>query len=423
MFVYKLLYAPKLINFAPLKDKTPMSIPQINISDYDYLLPHHRIAKYPLENRDQSKLLVYRNQKITHVPFFSLPEQLPDNSLLVFNNTKVIRARLEFYKSTGARIEIFCLEPHEPSDAALAFQSKGQVQWQCMVGNQKKWKEGIIRAKAQTEKGEVEITATLLKKLSDGAIIQFAWEATDITFSEVMEGMGQTPIPPYLERDAEDIDTERYQTVYSKHQGSVAAPTAGLHFTPEVLEALAQKNISLIELTLHVGAGTFKPVKADTIDQHEMHTEHFEVTLEALRHIAEHNGPIIAVGTTSVRTLESLYRSAVLLSQNLPHQSVQQWDGFQRMSDMGKNEALNLLIRHLETQQPQSFKASTSIIITPGYQFKVIDGLITNFHQPRSTLLLLIAALIDKNWTKVYDYAMKNDFRFLSYGDSSLLLR
>ncbi len=400
-----------------------MSIPQINITDYDYHLPPHRIAKYPLENRDQSQLLIYKDHKIAHAPFFTLPEQLPENSLLVFNNTKVIRARLEFFKTTGARIEIFCLEPHEPSDAALAFQSKGKVQWQCMVGNQKKWKEGPIFAKAKNDKGEIEVTATLIKKLSDGAVIQFTWDAVDITFSEVMEGMGQTPIPPYLERAAEEIDTERYQTVYSKHQGSVAAPTAGLHFTDEVLASLSKKNISLIELTLHVGAGTFKPVKAETIDQHEMHTEHFEVTLDALRQIASHRGPVIAVGTTSVRTLESIYRSAVLLSLSLPHQNVQQWDGFKQVSDMDKNEALNLLIKHLESHGQHSFKASTSIIITPGYQFKVIDGLITNFHQPRSTLLLLIAALIDKNWTAVYDYAMNNDFRFLSYGDSSLLLR
>jgi S-adenosylmethionine:tRNA ribosyltransferase-isomerase len=400
-----------------------MSIPQINISDYDYHLPHHRIAKYPLENRDQSKLLVYKNQKITHVPFVTLPEQLPEHTLLVFNNTKVIRARLEFFKSTGARIELFCLEPHEPSDTALAFQSKGQVQWQCMVGNQKKWKEGPVLAKAQTEKGEVVVSATVIKKLNDGSLIQFSWDAADITFSEVMEGMGQTPIPPYLERDAEAIDAERYQTVYSKYQGSVAAPTAGLHFTEEVLHALSQKNIALLELTLHVGAGTFKPVKADTIDQHEMHTEHFEVSLEALRQIARHDGPVIAVGTTSVRTLESIYRSGVLLSQNLPHHNVQQWDGFKQASDLDKKAALELLINHLESHQQQSFKASTSIILTPGYRFKVIDGLITNFHQPRSTLLLLIAALIDKNWTAVYDYAMDNDFRFLSYGDSSLLLR
>ncbi|GAO31077.1 S-adenosylmethionine:tRNA ribosyltransferase-isomerase [Geofilum rubicundum] len=400
-----------------------MSIPQINISDYDYQLPTGRIAKYPLENRDQSKLLVYKNLHISHTRFFNLPEQLPHNSLLVFNNTKVIRARLEFFKSTGARIELFCLEPYEPSDAALAFQSLGEVQWQCMVGNQKKWKEGSLFATSQTTQGDIQVVATLIKKLSDGAIIQFKWDDAAITFSEIMEGMGQTPIPPYLEREAEDIDTERYQTVYSKYQGSVAAPTAGLHFTDEVLETLAQRNISLIELTLHVGAGTFKPVKTDTIDQHEMHTEHFEVTVNALRQIAEHDGPVIAVGTTSVRTLESIYRAAILLSQNRPHQNVQQWDGFEQVSDMPKAEALKLLIRHLHSQQQPAFKASTSIIITPGYQFKVIDGLITNFHQPRSTLLLLIAALIDENWKAVYDYALNNDFRFLSYGDSSLLLR
>lgn len=400
-----------------------MSIPQINISDYDYQLPTGRIAKYPLENRDQSKLLVYENQRISLYKFFNLPEHLPDNSLLVFNNTKVIRARLEFFKPTGARIELFCLEPYEPSDAALAFQSKAEVQWQCMVGNQKKWKEGQLFAQSQTDQGEVQVVATLIKKLSDGAIVQFKWEVADLTFSEIMEGMGQTPIPPYLEREAEDIDTERYQTVYSKFQGSVAAPTAGLHFTNEVLEALAQRNIALIELTLHVGAGTFKPVKTTTIDQHEMHSEHFEVTVNALRQIAEHNGPVIAVGTTSVRTLESIYRSAVLKAKNLPHQKVRQWDGFDQTSEMGKKEAFDLLINHLESTHQPSLKASTSIIITPGYQFKVIDGLITNFHQPRSTLLLLIAALIDENWKEVYDFAMSNDFRFLSYGDSSLLLR
>jgi S-adenosylmethionine:tRNA ribosyltransferase-isomerase len=400
-----------------------MSIPQINISNYDYQLPTGRIAKYPLENRDQSKLLVYKNQHITHTVFCNLPEHLPDNSLLVFNNTKVIRARLEFSKSTGARIELFCLEPHEPSDAALAFQSKGEVQWQCMVGNQKKWKEGPLFATSETAQGNIKVAATLIKKLNDGAIIQFKWNDAAITFSEIMEGMGQTPIPPYLERKAEDIDTERYQTVYSKYQGSVAAPTAGLHFTDEVLKALGQRNISLIELTLHVGAGTFKPVKTDTIDQHEMHTEHFEVTANALRKIAEHDGPVIAVGTTSVRTLESIYSAAVLLSKKLPHQNVQQWDGFEQVSDMPKKAALELLIQYLDSRDQPSFKASTSIIITPGYHFKVIDGLITNFHQPRSTLLLLIAALIDENWKAVYDYAMKKDFRFLSYGDSSLLLR
>jgi len=383
-----------------------MSIPQINISDYDYDLPNNFIAKYPLDNRDQSKLLLYKNKHISHSMFKTLPEHLPENSLLVFNNTKVIRARLEFFKQSGARIEIFCLEPHNPSDAALAFQSTSNVEWQCMVGNQRKWKEGPIFAKTETPKGKIEVTAYLIKKLSDGALIEFRWDNDQISFSEIMEGMGQTPIPPYLEREAEEIDTERYQTVYSKYQGSVAAPTAGLHFTNEVLSDLSRKNIDLLELTLHVGAGTFKPVKADTIDKHEMHTEHFEITLNSLKRLAQHEGPIIAV-----------------LSKNKSHKEVHQWDGFNYNSSLNKKEALELLINYLENHNQTSFKATTSIIITPGYKFKIIDGLITNFHQPRSTLLLLIAALIGENWKDIYQYAKDNNFRFLSYGDSSLLLR
>ena len=400
-----------------------MSIPQINISDYQYILPPERIARYPLEKRDDSKLLVYNKGHIAHSAFRQLADFLPDNTLLVFNNTRVIRARLQFKKQSGARVEIFCLEPYQPSDTALAFQSRSQVQWICMVGNQKKWKEGPVYAQAELGGVTLEIKALVIERLTDGSLIEFSWGNKDYSFADILEKLGHTPIPPYLEREDEEIDIERYQTVYSKYQGSVAAPTAGLHFTDGIMKILTEKGIASAELTLHVGAGTFKPVKADSISEHEMHTEHFEVNLPTLRKIASHSGPVIAVGTTSVRTLESLYCAAALLQKQEPYRHIKQWDGLELTSTMTRTDALGHLISELEKQELKSFKASTSIIIAPGYSFKTVDGIITNFHQPRSTLLLLIAALIGDNWKEVYKQALAHDYRFLSYGDSSLLLR
>ncbi len=398
-----------------------MKIPQINIDDFDYLLPSERIAKYPLENRDQSKLLVFKNREIADNLFINLPDNLPENSLLVFNNTKVIRARLNFRKSTGAKIEIFCLEPTQPNNAELAFQQTQKVEWHCLVGNQKKWKEGLVYHQVVIDNNKITVAAEIIKKLSDGVIIRFEWNG-NLPFATVMEAMGQTPIPPYLNREAEDIDTERYQTIYSKHDGSVAAPTAGLHFTPDVFNKLTSKGLKTIELTLHVGAGTFKPVKSQTIDEHEMHTERFHVPVHTINALMNHKGPVIAVGTTTVRTLESLYLAGVKLKEKVPSNHISQWDGFRFNSSLTFQESLDYILKHLNDNELNAFEASTSIIIIPGYRFKVIRGLVTNFHQPRSTLLLLISALVGDDWQRIYQYALDHDFRFLSYGDSSLLL-
>lgn len=398
-----------------------MEIPQINIDSFDYPLQSERIAKYPLENRDQSKLLVYKKEVITSTIFNNIADYLPENTLLVFNNTKVIRARLHFYKSTGARIEIFCLEPHFPSNAEEAFLETKHVKWHCLVGNQKKWKEDCISRQITVDGKNITVNAEMSEKLSDGVIIEFTWDGS-VTFASIIETMGQTPIPPYLERESEDIDEERYQTVYSKYNGSVAAPTAGLHFSPEVFTSLKYKGIKTIELTLHVGAGTFKPVKCKTIGEHEMHTEHFLVPLETIKIIRNHKGPIIAVGTTTVRTLESLYLSGVKMLREKQFNNISQWDGFEYASEISVNESLACIENHLIKNRLNIFEASTSIIIVPGYKFKIIKGLITNFHQPRSTLLLLITALVGEKWHDIYHYALNNNYRFLSYGDSSLLL-
>ena len=394
----------------------------IDISRYDYNLPSERIAKFPLDNRDDSKLLIYNNHNIEETIFNQLDRIIPENTLLVFNNTKVIRARLNFFKSTGARIEIFCLEPYNPSNSEEAFQQKESVEWICMIGNLKKWKEGEIFAEVIINNTKINIFASIVKKMTDGVVIRFSWDNGTITFAEILDGMGQTPIPPYLEREAVELDSERYQTVYSKYKGSVAAPTAGLHFTDSVLERLSTKGVKSAELTLHVGAGTFKPVKSVSIYEHEMHTEHFSVPLNALKQISGRNGNIIAVGTTSVRTLESLYIAGIKCSKGIAFDKIEQWDGFEFDSDLTVNDSFNYLIKYMEQNRMSVFNASTTIMIVPGFRYKVIDGLITNFHQPRSTLLLLIAALVGDDWEKIYNYALENDFRFLSYGDSSLLI-
>jgi S-adenosylmethionine:tRNA ribosyltransferase-isomerase len=346
-----------------------MKIPAINIDAYDYPLPAEKIAKYPLQNRDDSRLLAYVHQTLSESSFKSLPDLLPDNTLLVFNNTKVIRARLLFHKSTGARIEIFCLEPANGLTAEEAFQQTSTVEWICLVGNQKKWKEGPVWLTLTVADQPIRVEANVVQKLTDGAVIRFTWNGSH-PFATMMEAMGQTPIPPYLERESEDLDNERYQTVYSKHNGSVAAPTAGLHFSPQVLHSLQLKGIKTIELTLHVGAGTFKPVKSNTIEDHEMHTEHFMVPLETLNTLLQHQGPIVAVGTTTVRTLESLYLAGVKMAGGLPCQHVGQWDGFQLDTQITRHEALDAIRLHLRKNNMQAYHASTAIIITPGYRFQ-----------------------------------------------------
>jgi S-adenosylmethionine:tRNA ribosyltransferase-isomerase len=395
----------------------------ISIDQYDYNLPKERIAKYPLEKRDQSRLLQYKNTTITHHQFRELPDLVPANAMMIFNNTKVIRARLSFQKETGARIEIFCLEPVSPADVAIAFEQTGRVSWNCLVGNLKKWKEGPLKKEIQIGDTSTLLTAEKQNKTHDGFAIQFSWDNHDLSFSELMEYIGKTPIPPYLEREAEEIDRERYQTVYSKEQGSVAAPTAGLHFTPEVINQLKDNGISLQNLTLHVGAGTFKPVKSENIAHHEMHTEHFRISVETLKALKEHNGPRISVGTTSLRTLESLYWAGILAHNRKPWHHIEQWTPYRHQASLNFREAIEQLIKSVKLEGKTHFEGSTAIIIVPGYKIQSVEAIITNFHQPRSTLLLLVAALIGNTWKDIYHSALENDYRFLSYGDSSILWR
>ena len=394
----------------------------IRIKEYDYNLPNEKIAKYPLAQRDQSKLLVFRNEKIEESCFSLLKDYLPENALLVFNNTKVIQARLLFHKETGAQIEIFCLEPKEPSDYAQAFLQNRSCTWLCMIGNLKKWKSGKL---SLTVHGS-QFTAEHIESYGDTHLIRFEWNNPDLSFAEILEICGELPIPPYLNRKTEISDNQTYQTVYSKIKGSVAAPTAGLHFTPAIFESLSQKNITFEELTLHVGAGTFKPVKTETINEHVMHTECITIKKSTVKNVLNNLGNIIAVGTTSVRTLESLYYLGVIISRN-PQISIQdlnvtQWMPYnQENNNISVSEALDFLLQYFEQHDLNSLATHTQIMIIPGYQFKIVKGIITNFHQPKSTLLLLISACVGEKWKDIYNYALSHDFRFLSYGDSSLL--
>ncbi|WP_462317246.1 S-adenosylmethionine:tRNA ribosyltransferase-isomerase [Marinilabilia sp.] len=393
----------------------------ISIDQYNYDLPEERIAKYPLDQRDHSKLLLYKDAYIKDSHFFNLPDLLPSSAMMIFNNTKVIRARLPFFKSTGARIEIFCLEPTAPSDVALAFEQTKEVTWNCMVGNAKKWKEGILEKELQIEGNTITLKASKEGTTSDGFAIRFSWNNPEFSFSELMEEIGKTPIPPYLERESEEIDTERYQTVYSEEQGSVAAPTAGLHFTPEILNKLKKDGVTLENLTLHVGAGTFRPVKSETIADHEMHTEHFRISLDTLKSLRNHNGPKISVGTTSLRTLESLYWAGALASTGKPFHHINQWTPYHTDVTLSFQKSIDHLISAVTNENKTYFEGSTAIIIVPGYQIRTVDALLTNFHQPKSTLLLLVAALVGEKWKDIYAHALKNEYRFLSYGDSSLI--
>lgn len=399
----------------------------IRISDFDYPLPDERIARFPLEERDRSRLLVWRRGTITETVFRNIRSELPDGTLLVFNNTKVIRARIIMHKPSGARIEIFCLEPHEPADYERAFAVRGECRWQCIVGNLKKWKEGPLRIDFDHDGRPCRLEAWHEGTAGTAHIIRFVWDA-DLTFGQLLEHLGRIPIPPYLGRDSEEIDNTRYQTVYSRFEGSVAAPTAGLHFTPELINALRRDGIGTAEVTLHVGAGTFLPVKTDDPTQHAMHTEHFEVTLDTLRRLAAAvaEGRIVAVGTTSVRTLESLpVLGWRVVTEGDPHTErvIGQWEAYSIPAGQDGARLLGALIAYLEAHDMDRIRTATQIMIMPGFTYRMIVGMVTNFHQPKSTLLLLVSAFIGEAWHDVYRYALENGFRFLSYGDSSLLLR
>jgi S-adenosylmethionine:tRNA ribosyltransferase-isomerase len=397
----------------------------IRISEYNYTLPDERIAIFPLQERDRSKLLVYQQGEIAEDVFTSLSRYLPEGCLMVFNNTKVIRARLHFRKETGALIEIFCLEPVSPNDYALNFQQTGHVAWLCMIGNLKKWKEGSLHKELNVKEKSVILTATRGENRGANHWVDLSWNNPEVTFADILEEFGELPIPPYLNRAAQDSDKETYQTVYSKIKGSVAAPTAGLHFTPRVFDALKEKRIDCEELTLHVGAGTFKPVKSEEIEDHEMHTEYISVSRATLEKLIAHQGEAIAVGTTSVRTLESLYYIGFTLLNNPDAEEkelyVRQWQPYETPEGITPTEALKQIVAYLDRHQIDTLHTRTQIIIAPGYNFKIVKAMVTNFHQPQSTLLLLVSAFVKEDWRRIYDYALSHDFRFLSYGDSSLL--
>ena len=401
----------------------------IRISEFNYPLPDERIAKFPLPVRDQSKLLLYRHGEVTEDIFTSLPDYLPANSLMIFNNTKVIQARLHFHKETGALIEVFCLEPIQPNDYALNFQQTEHAAWLCMIGNLKKWKEGALKREITVKGKPLTLTAERGACHGTSHWVDFRWNNPEITFADILEVFGELPIPPYLNRETQESDKETYQTVYSKIKGSVAAPTAGLHFTPRVLDALREKGVALEELTLHVGAGTFKPVKSEEIEGHEMHTEYISVNRSTLEKLVAHEGKAIAVGTTSVRTLESLYHIGITLLHN-PNATeedlhVKQWQPYETALEIAATpavDALQAIIAYLDRHHMETLHSSTQIIIAPGYEYRIVKAMVTNFHQPQSTLLLLVSAFLHGDWRKIYDYALAHDFRFLSYGDSSLLI-
>ena len=398
-------------------------IPHIDTQLYDYELPEEKIARYPLERRDNSKLLTYKHGIIGQTTFNKLLDHLPANATLVFNNTKVIRARLKLQKDTGAQIEIFCLEPIEPIDIQQSFATTSCVKWKCIVGNSKKWKEGELHKHLHFDNTSVILSAKRISITDNTSVIQFSWDNDTLTFADIIDIAGVTPIPPYLNRETEDIDTERYQTVYSEHKGSVAAPTAGLHFSDNIMSQLRINGHKLINVTLHVGAGTFKPVQTKEIASHIMHTEHIVVERNAIEALINNTSPLFAVGTTSVRTLESLYWLGVklIVGEDIS-EGLSQWDAYRLPSDVEVRNALLALIDYLDENDTDILNNQTQIMIVPGYKFRIVEGLITNFHQPHSTLLLLIGAFVGEKWHDIYDYALNNDFRFLSYGDSSILI-
>lgn len=419
-----------------------METKHIHISDYNYDLPDSRIAKFPVSPRDTSKLLVYRHGEISDDIFYNLPKYLPEKSLMVFNNTKVIQARMHFRKETGALIEVFLMEPAAPTDYELMFQTRGECSWLCMVGNLKKWKEGSLVRTFDVAGTTINFKATMRRDIIDAKSggtnywVDFAWDNPQVSFAEILDAVGELPIPPYLNRETQDSDKTTYQTVYSKIKGSVAAPTAGLHFTDKVLAAIDAAGVRREELTLHVGAGTFKPVKSEEIDGHTMHTEYVCVRRDTLQTLLDYDCCAIAVGTTSVRTLESLYYMGVKLEAN-PEAAeedlhVCQWEPYEKAdgTPVGGNlvdgitpqKAISNIIAWLDKNNLKTLHSSTQIIIAPGYEYKIVKVLVTNFHQPQSTLLLLVSAFLKGDWHNVYDYALSHNFRFLSYGDSSILI-
>ncbi len=419
-----------------------METKHIHISDYNYDLPDSRIAKFPVSPRDTSKLLVYRHGEISDDIFYNLPKYLPEKSLMVFNNTKVIQARMHFRKETGALIEVFLMEPAAPTDYELMFQTRGECSWLCMVGNLKKWKEGSLVRTFDVAGTTINFKATMRRDIIDAKSggtnywVDFAWDNPQVSFAEILDAVGELPIPPYLNRETQDSDKTTYQTVYSKIKGSVAAPTAGLHFTDKVLAAIDAAGVRREELTLHVGAGTFKPVKSEEIDGHTMHTEYVCVRRDTLQTLLDYDCCAIAVGTTSVRTLESLYYMGVKLEANPDAAEedlhVCQWEPYEKAdgTPVGGNlvdgitpqKAISNIIAWLDKNNLKTLHSSTQIIIAPGYEYKIVKVLVTNFHQPQSTLLLLVSAFLKGDWHNVYDYALSHDFRFLSYGDSSILI-
>lgn len=405
----------------------------IDINDYDYELPAGRIAQYPVSERDKSQLLVYKENRIVKDIFRNIDDYLPPDCLLVFNNTRVIRARILFRKGTGAIIELLCLEPLLPSEYSLSFASRGPVEWKCIVGNLKKWKSGVLILTFENNSNQYNLYAERLQQEGEAWRIRFSWNNPEISFGEVIEKAGHIPLPPYINRADEPEDAERYQTVYSRIKGSVAAPTAGLHFTDQVFEKIRTRRIKTIEVTLHVGAGTFQPVKAKNINDHEMHCEHFSINAKTINLLLENQGKVIPVGTTSVRTLESLYWLGVkLIAATGPvggtgpgpvSAVLGQWEPYEMPTNISVKESLEAILKLMSSRKNDYLQASTSIMIVPGYKFRMTSGMVTNFHQPRSTLLLLISAWTGNRWKKIYNFAMENNFRFLSYGDSSLLLK
>jgi S-adenosylmethionine:tRNA ribosyltransferase-isomerase len=405
-----------------------MDTKHIQIKDFNYNLPDERIAKFPLAKRDNSKLLLYRHGEVTEDVFHNIAQYLPKGALMVFNNTKVIQARLHFRKETGALIEVFLLEPYMPADYEQMFQTTGHCSWLCMIGNLKKWKEGTLKRTFDVKGKEVTLVAERKEDVHKSYRVDFSWDASDVSWAEMLDAVGELPIPPYLNRETQESDKTTYQTVYSKIKGSVAAPTAGLHFTPEVLADIDRHGIDREELTLHVGAGTFKPVKSEEIQDHEMHTEYICVHRQTLEKLIRHEAKAIAVGTTSVRTLESLYYIGVKLEKTLDLSEeelhVCQWEPYENAvaKPITPIKAIENILAYLDKHGLSALHASTQIIIAPGYEYNIVKMLVTNFHQPQSTLLLLVSAFVHGDWRKIYDYALAHDFRFLSYGDSSLLI-
>lgn len=400
-------------------------IPDIRIEDYNYPLPDEMIAKYPLAERDSSKLLRYIDGKIDEFVFRQIPELLPSDAVMVFNDTKVVPARLHFVRPTGARIEIFCLQPVKPEEYNISFAATSSCSWKCVIGNAKKWKGDILdlyNPENAPEIAEMAMKARLVSREGETGIVEFSWSGGN-PFSRVLEICGTIPIPPYLNRESEAIDSERYQTLYAKFRGSVAAPTAGLHFTQAVLDAIRSKGIDIETVCLHVGAGTFLPVKNSEVAKHPMHREPFVVTLDFLKDLRSSGKSVIAVGTTSVRTLESLYYIGVSCIETGAPADVDQWAPYTREYEWSTEESLDAIIAYMEKNSLDKISAGTRIIIVPGFRFRIVDMLVTNFHQPESTLILLVSAFVGGDWKTIYDYALSHDFRFLSYGDSSLLYR